>query len=334
MEVVVANHGKEAADFARAETFDLVLMDVQMPVMGGYEATRLIRAQEAGTGRHVPIVAMTAHAMQGVREECLQVGMDDYVSKPIDTDRLFRTLSKWVSSTTGAENGAEAAESAPRATHASAAPVLALVMDQDLSFLARVPSIDRTRGLDRLNRNAKLYRKLLLEFAEKYGGQGDRLLDLFRRQDTQALQNQLHALKGVAGNLSIHAVQALAGELETTDVEAPGFEKRLLELDAALRSTAVDISQADCVLSVRDTTEALSSDQVQALVYDILDLLENDNLEAERSIENFLNAIDPEAFAEDILSIRVAVRGFDFEAAQDPFRRIAQGSGYQTGGAR
>jgi CheY-like chemotaxis protein len=309
-------------------------MDVQMPVMGGYEATRLIRAQEAGTGRHVPIVAMTAHAMQGVREECLQVGMDDYVSKPIDTDRLFRTLSKWVSSTTGAENGAEAAESAPRATHASAAPVLALVMDQDLSFLARVPSIDRTRGLDRLNRNAKLYRKLLLEFAEKYGGQGDRLLDLFRRQDTQALQNQLHALKGVAGNLSIHAVQALAGELETTDVEAPGFEKRLLELDAALRSTAVDISQADCVLSVRDTTEALSSDQVQALVYDILDLLENDNLEAERSIENFLNAIDPEAFAEDILSIRVAVRGFDFEAAQDPFRRIAQGSGYQTGGAR
>lgn len=77
----------------------------------------------------------------------------------------------------------------------------------------------------------------------------------------------------------------------------------------------------------------LSSDQIQTLVFDIFALLESDNLEAEKSLEKFLGTVDRNAFSEDIQEVRRAVRGFDFEAAIDPFRRIAQGSGYQTGGA-
>jgi CheY-like chemotaxis protein len=312
-------------------------MDVQMPVMGGYEATRLIRAHEAGTGRHVPIVAMTAHAMQGVREECLQIGMDDYVSKPIDTERLFRTLSKWVLP--------NASMSTP-VNH----PVPSQVVDEDRAFLDQVGSVDVARGLERLNQNARLYRNLLLEFAEKYGALGDRLIDLFHRQDHEALRGQLHALKGVAGNLSILAVQAHASELETADIAAPGFEARLSDLDAELRSFTSDIAQADRTQSPqRETTwtpsektargtmdpfvSQLSSDQIQTLVFDIFALLESDNLEAEKSLEKFLGTVDRNAFSEDIQEVRRAVRGFDFEAAIDPFRRIAQGSGYQTGGA-
>jgi two-component system sensor histidine kinase/response regulator len=344
MEVVVANHGKEAVDFAKAEPFDLVLMDVQMPVMGGYEATRLIRAHEAGTGRRVPIVAMTAHAMQGVREECLQVGMDDYVSKPIDTERLFRTLSKWV--TSRAEDGETPSARATPANSAPADPSAPSPEDEALSFLGQVGAIDMKRGLDRLNLNARLYRKLLVEFAEKYGTLGDRLLDLLLRQDPQALQSQLHSLKGVAGNLSIREVHALASELENADISASGFESRLRDLDAALRSVASDVSQAESAMpsrsdSARFAHEAASgrvssplpSEQLQTLVYDILGLLESDNLEAERSLEKFLGSVDREAFAEELQEIHTAVRSFDFEAAIDPFRRVAQGSGYQTGGA-
>ena len=90
--VVVANNGKEAIAALASHQFDVVLMDVEMPEMDGLEATAVIRLGERQTGEHIPIIAMTAHAMKGDRERCLEAGMDDYVSKPIRTQRLFDTL--------------------------------------------------------------------------------------------------------------------------------------------------------------------------------------------------------------------------------------------------
>jgi two-component system sensor kinase len=91
-EVEVADNGKEALEALRRQTFDLVLMDVEMPEMDGLEATRAIRAQEETTGEHVPIVAMTAHALTGFRERCIEAGMDGYISKPIGSEELDRVL--------------------------------------------------------------------------------------------------------------------------------------------------------------------------------------------------------------------------------------------------
>jgi CheY-like chemotaxis protein len=90
--VVAAEDGREAVERATSEPFDLVLMDVQMPEMGGLDATRAIRAHEKATGAHVPIVAMTAHAMAGDRERCLEAGMDAYVAKPISPDELLSVV--------------------------------------------------------------------------------------------------------------------------------------------------------------------------------------------------------------------------------------------------
>src|SRR5262249_16831588 len=83
-----ANNGREALDALAARSFDVVLMDVQMPEMGGFEATRVIRERERATGAHLPIIAMTAHAMKGDRERCLEAGMDEYLTKPLDSHRL------------------------------------------------------------------------------------------------------------------------------------------------------------------------------------------------------------------------------------------------------
>ena len=91
--VTIASNGKEAVDLLEHQTFDLVLMDVQMPEMDGLEATAVIRQQEEGTERHMPIVALTAHAMIGDREKCLEAGMDGYVTKPVQPPVLFQAMA-------------------------------------------------------------------------------------------------------------------------------------------------------------------------------------------------------------------------------------------------
>jgi two-component system sensor histidine kinase/response regulator len=93
-EVTIAGNGRDALTALEHGTFDIVLMDVQMPEMGGFEATALIRRQEAERGRHIPIVAMTAHAMKGDRERCLDAGMDDYLSKPLEASTLLAIIDR------------------------------------------------------------------------------------------------------------------------------------------------------------------------------------------------------------------------------------------------
>jgi CheY-like chemotaxis protein len=91
-DIVVVGDGRAALDALAGSRFDLVLMDVQMPVLDGFAATRELRAQEHGSGAHVPVIAMTAHAMTGDRERCLAAGMDAYVAKPVDPVRLYATI--------------------------------------------------------------------------------------------------------------------------------------------------------------------------------------------------------------------------------------------------
>ena len=92
--VVVANNGREALEALDRENIDVVLMDIQMPVMDGLEATAAIRARERGTGDRVPIVALTAHAVRGDEKTCLEAGMDAYISKPIQPVRLFQVVEE------------------------------------------------------------------------------------------------------------------------------------------------------------------------------------------------------------------------------------------------
>jgi two-component system sensor histidine kinase/response regulator len=118
--VVVVQNGREALAALDEQRFDAVLMDIQMPEMDGFEATAARRAQEGATGTHVPIIAMTAHAMQGDRERCLEAGMDGYVAKPIRAKELFEALESLTPAGTAAETAAPAVQ-----------PDAAIVLGQD-----------------------------------------------------------------------------------------------------------------------------------------------------------------------------------------------------------
>jgi CheY-like chemotaxis protein len=107
--VTVANTGKEAIDALDEGSFDLVLMDVQMPEMDGFQATKVIREAEKASGAHVPIIAMTAHAMKGDRERCLGSGMDDYISKPIRSQLLYEKLARFYTESSEGEDSSRAA---------------------------------------------------------------------------------------------------------------------------------------------------------------------------------------------------------------------------------
>jgi CheY-like chemotaxis protein len=115
----VAGDGEELLALVRSQPFDIVLMDVQMPRMDGFEAMRQIRRQEAGGAAHMPIVAMTAHAMAGDREQCFAAGANGYIAKPIDPAELFAAIDKWAIRPGGrtSSNLVELAERSDRLAH-------------------------------------------------------------------------------------------------------------------------------------------------------------------------------------------------------------------------
>jgi CheY-like chemotaxis protein len=113
--VTVAENGRKAVAMWEVQKFDLILMDVQMPELDGFGATAIIRRLEAARGEHIPIIAMTAHAMKGDRERCLDAGMDGYVAKPINPNELFETVEQWTSRNSSLEKESEKLSSAAKA---------------------------------------------------------------------------------------------------------------------------------------------------------------------------------------------------------------------------
>ena len=205
--VTVAQDGREALTRLDQETFDLVLMDLQMPVMGGLDATAAIRLGERATGRHVRIVAMTAHAMNSDRERCLAAGMDGFLSKPIDPAMLFAVVEQ----ERDGDGGIEAVIAGRPVTFAEDA------------LLQRV-SGDRELMTD-------VIRVFLEDLPKRLGA----IRNAVTGRDADALRSAAHALKGAAGNLSAGGLFEAARVLERV-----GAESRMDAAEAAWRQLSVE----------------------------------------------------------------------------------------------
>ncbi len=187
-----AADGQQAVDAVADSDYDLVFMDLQMPVMGGLEATRRIRAMVQHAA--LPIVAMTAHAMNGEREKCLAAGMSDYLSKPIDLSELRSLLVRWCN--LPGEGG--------RGRHGAAAK----------KHPSSLEGFDLAEGLVQLDHNCSAYRELIVDFATRDIPKVRQVPLLLREGRRVEARRRMHALMGVAGNLYATDVYRLACELE------------------------------------------------------------------------------------------------------------------------
>ncbi len=220
-EVIVAENGKEAVDLLEQHAVDLVLMDVQMPVMGGFEATAAIRERERPTGRRLPIIALTAHAMKGDRERCIEAGMDDYISKPIDSAKLLALVDR-----IGAGVPAAAAP-APRVAAPAPPPPDACDVD---AFIERVGGdVDLAREMA----------VLFIPDAIRLVGAIKEAVDA---GDADRLRQEAHALKGAAGNFGAARVVAASFDLET--MGKAGDLSRAKDVFASLNTDASQLVEA------------------------------------------------------------------------------------------
>jgi CheY-like chemotaxis protein len=219
---MVVETGQQALEALAREPFDAVLMDLQMPGMGGLEATGIIRFNERQHGGHIRIIAMTAHAMPGDREKCLAAGMDEYLTKPIDARKLYALID--------AEATARPAASSEVAAASSEA-------------------FDRAEVLRRLEGDEQLLREVVELFIQDSAGLIDRLRSAVQANDAAEVRAAAHRLKGAASNLAATPVTEAAraleliGEQGTVSEAMPAWQRLKHEADrlvVALRAVQTE----------------------------------------------------------------------------------------------
>jgi two-component system sensor histidine kinase/response regulator len=213
--VTVANNGREAVDILsngpQPPPFDVVLMDLQMPEMDGYQATAKLRSDARFAP--LPIIAMTAHATIEERQRCLASGMNDHISKPIDPSALFETVARYYRSAPGTSASVPAiAKTSGPVVKTAGVPVVESRADN--MEIPSVEGLNSVEGLLRVAGNRKLYLKLLRQFSAQQSDAAVQITELLKAGDLPAAERKAHTVKGVAGNLGVKTVQLAAGELE------------------------------------------------------------------------------------------------------------------------
>ena len=223
--VVAANGGQQAIEKINEQTFDAVLMDLQMPGMDGYETCVKIRRNPKH--KNLPIIALSGHAMSEIRDKCFQVGMNDYVSKPFKFQSLLKILDRIITSKIG-NNSMSIAENA------------AFIRIKAIQPFACLSGIDVDLVLERISGKTELLKKLLFSFAYDFNDMTSRIEDALIEGNQQEAQRLIHSLKGVSGNLSALPLYESAKQLEHAIIHEPqNFPAALIKCEKALK-TLVD----------------------------------------------------------------------------------------------
>lgn len=247
---MVAKNGKIALELLKKDAFDLVLMDIQMPVMNGLDATAEIRKRPDEYFKKVPIIAMSARAFQKDKDDCLKAGMNSYIAKPIDPKLMFAELAKYlpVAEQTAIAQTSNEPETEPTSSD-----------DSTVSLFQKVRHFDAAAGLYHSNDNRNLYFKILQGFVRDYDGKIQKLRAAFENSEFEELTRNIHTIKGLCGTIGSYHVQTLGHILENSLLKKErnysdfmafekAFEELLDDLKVVMQNIATEQANAAVII--------------------------------------------------------------------------------------
>ena len=333
IQAVVAEDGAKAVDRVSQETFDLVLMDMQMPVMDGVTATQSIRASGVS---EVPIIAMTANVMESDVKKCLDAGMNDHIAKPIDPTEMYRTLAKWLPESTRSEKRADISAQplpADRLSPDSSASVspnalasnLVQGASDELEAVRAIQGVDVDAGLSRVVGNKDLYRSLMGMFIETGLAFREKISAALAGGDPKAAEREAHSIKGASANLGMGQLAEQAGVLEAMLKEAPNdpdtaevfdrVDKEIQAMVSALQSALGQSLSNQEIGRVTDADAMVENvDRDQSAIEGLCALLQ----EFDASALDYFRAHEARITGGDRAlgdQLRAQMEGFEFEEA-------------------
>lgn len=309
LQVALANNGKEGVERAMTEMFDLILMDIQMPVMDGLTATKLIRAEPRL--KDLPIVAMTAHAMEGDREKSLAAGMNDHLTKPIEVDRLVVMLNHWLTT-----SHSKTIQSSPK------------LQVSELGLLPnQLPPFDLAQALIFSNHNSRLLHQLLLSFRNRYADTANQLVHWIEAKNFTQAEHIAHSLKGVAGTLAANELKNTASALEIAL-----YNKQFDDLNGLLHnlvealSNAIDAAMTLPTLSEpkNDVLSDLNTEELEGLLNQLQFALKSNHFNALEIFNHLKPYLLCSGFHQDAAMLTHLLEQLDFQQALPVLTRIQE----------
>ena len=297
LEVTLANNGKEGLDLALAESFDLILMDVQMPIMDGLTATRLIRQEEKL--KYIPIVAMTAHAMRGDKEKSLAAGMNDHLTKPIMLDKLVEVLNQWL--------------------HINIEIVATPELSVDaLGILPKsLPPFDLMQALVFSNHNSTLLHSLLLNFGKRFVNAPTQLREYIQLQKFNEAAQLAHSIKGVAGTLAAHDLKNAASTLES-ELRAGEFDRideQLNDLTDKLEFAITSANTLPPVVENSGSNVSLTTNEFENLLAQLQTALRGNNFKATEIFTQLKSYLLSQNLEREVSELTASLEQLDFKNA-------------------
>ena len=311
----IAENGKEAVNAVKQKEYDLVFMDLQMPVMSGYEASGLIRKNPKF--KELPIIAMTAHAIRGTREGCIQAGMNDYISKPIDSEKIYTLLLRWIKPKIRELPQGEQNRPQPGEKNVYA------------EFPAPLTGIDIESALARINGNRRLLNELFTGFYKKFAGITEKIRHEIEEGELATAERMAHTVKGAAGNISADNIYTAASNLERglSVKEFNSFEPLISDLEKVLTPVMEALRSLKPEVEIKpigkDKDTAQDIQELTDTMLKLSRLLEDSDSDAEKELIKLKENFGESRFAEEIMEIEKHMETFDFDKALSPLKRMA-----------
>ena len=305
--VDIADNGVIAIEKINNKNYDLVLMDLQMPILDGYETTKRIRKDERFAD--LPIIALSADAMEGTNKKVIQVGMNDYISKPIDRKKLFEVMTKWI-------------KPEDRTPY--------IMLNEGLfgdetseNLMKKLQSFRVEEALNRVLGNIKLYIEILKKFANDNKDTINRIREVVNKEEKENCKLKIHTLKGVSANLGNKYIPKLCEQLENRlekEIEITKFlefSKLELELERAIRE--IDSVKSNVIVSER---EIFSREILKEKLQMLTEVLENFDIKSEKLFYSIKETLIEMEYKEETENIEIFLKKYEFEEALKISRKI------------